>query len=194
MPGYNQTLITAQADGAAVANTTTATSLLPPSARFVLPPNYLFIGKRLKFEARGRLSNLVTTPGTLAIAINFGTIATPIIVFAPAAMQLSATANTNATWEFEAVLTCRAIGNGTQANMMGVGRFVSRALLNAPAVGTTLGVGVALLPDTAPAVGTGFDSADVTNVVDLFATFSIANAANSITLHDYALTDMNYTP
>lgn len=109
-------------------------------------------------------------------------------------MQLSATANTNATWEFEAVLTCRAIGNGTQANMMGVGRFTSRALLNAPAVGTTLGVGAALLPDTAPAVGTGFDSADVTNVVDLFSTFSIANAANSIQLHDYALTDMNFTP
>lgn len=194
MPGYNQTLITAQGDGTALNTSTTATSILPPHARWVMPPNYMFIGKRLRFEARGRMSNIVTTPGTLTIAINFGTIATPIIVFAPAAMQMSATANTNATWEFEAVLTCRAIGNGTQANMMGIGRFTSRSLLNAPAAATTLGVGVALLPDTAPVVGTGFDSADVTNVVDLFATFSISNANNGITVHDYALTDLNYTP
>lgn len=75
MPGYNQTLITAQIDGTAITNASAATSLLPPSARWVMPANYMYIGKRLKFEARGRLSNLVTTPGTLAIAINFGTIA-----------------------------------------------------------------------------------------------------------------------
>lgn len=194
MPGYNQTLMTAQIDGTAITNSSAATSLLPPSARWVMPTNYMYIGKRLRFEARGRISTVVTTPGTLTIAINFGTIATPIIVFSPAAMALTVTAQTNATWLFEACLTCRAIGNGTQANMMGVGSFTSRATLLAPAAATELGVGVAPLPDTAPAVGTGFDSADVTNVVDLFATFSIANAANSIQLHDYALTDLNYTP
>jgi hypothetical protein len=121
-----------------------------------------------------------------------GTIASQISVFTPAAMQLNATVNTNAAWELEVMLTCRAIGNGTQANLMGTGRFTSRSLLNAPAVGTTLGVGVALLPDTAPVVGTGFDSADVTNVLDLTATFSLTG--NSIQLHQYEVTDLTFTP
>lgn len=191
MPGYNQTLITAQIDGTAVSGTTIG-SLLPPSARFVIPPNYFFIGKQLRIKASGRISNIATTPGTLALQVMLGTIASQISVFTPAAMQLNATVNTNAAWELEVMLTCRAIGNGTQANLMGTGRFTSRSLLNAPAVGTTLGVGVALLPDTAPVVGTGFDSADVTNVLDLTATFSLTG--NSIQLHQYEVTDLTFTP
>src|SRR5258707_628030 len=71
------------------------------------------------------------------------------------------------------------------ANFFSIG-----TLLNAPAVGTTQGVGVAPLPDTAPVVGTGFDST-LTQTVDLFATWSISNAANSLTLYQYTLESLN---
>lgn len=190
MSGYNNTLITAQVDGTALSNSAVATSIIPPAARLAIPANYFFIGKTLIIEATGRMSTVVTTPGTLALTVNLGASGTTN-VFAPAAMALNVVAQTNATWWARMKLTCRAIG--TSANLMGVGRFISRALLNAPAAGTTLGVGEALLPDTAPVVGGNFDST-VTNILDFFATFSIANASNSIQLHEYSVTDLTFTP
>jgi hypothetical protein len=183
---WQETLITAQVDGSALSNSTTATSILPAAARYTLPSNYFYIGTKLRIKAGGRISTVVTTPGTLTLAINFGTIASPIIVFNGGAMSLNTTAQTNDTWLLEAVLTCRAIGSGTNANMMGVGQWTSAAV-----VGAASGVGLPLLiPATAPAVGTGFDST-LTNTVDLFATWSVANASNSLTLHDFSLESMN---
>lgn len=188
---FQECLITSQVDGTALTNTTTATSIIPAAARFTLPSNFFWvIGKQLRVRAAGRISTVVTTPGNLTFAVNFGTVATPIIVFNGAATALNVAAQTNATWDLEVLLTCRAIGASTSANMMGTAKWTSRASLNGPAVGTTTGVGTVLMPDTAPAVGTGFDST-ITNVVDLFATFSVANAANSIQVHQYSLESLN---
>lgn len=188
---WSETLITAQIDGTALASSTTPTSIIPPAARFTLPSNFFsVIGKSIRVKAFGRISTVVTTPGNLTLDVRFGTVAVPIVVFNGGASALNVAAQTNAAWDFEATLTCRAIGASTTANMIGVGKFISRASLNAPAVGTTTGVGTVLLPDTAPAVGTGFDST-ITNVVDLFATFSVSNAANSIQVHGYTLEALN---
>jgi hypothetical protein len=44
--------------------------------------------------------------------------------------------------------------------------------------------------NAAPAVGTGFDST-AAQLVDLFATWSVANAANSITCHQFLIEDLN---
>jgi hypothetical protein len=96
----------------------------------------------------------------------------------------------NQTWNLNIDLTCRAIGTTTSSNLIGVGFFNSRCLLGATATGTSGGIGSAMLPDTAPAVGTGFDST-TTNTVDLFAAFSVANANNSITLYQYTFESLN---
>lgn len=182
-----ETLMTAQVDGTALSNSTTPTSIIPAAARYTLPSNFFTeAGKTLLITASFRISTVVTTPGNITFDARLGTVATPIVVFNGGATALNVAAQTNATLELEMELVCRAIGNGTSANILGTGKLISRASLNAPAVGTTTGVGVVLLPDTAPAVGTGFDST-ITNVVDLFATFSVANAANSLTLHKYKL-------
>lgn len=187
---FYENLITGQADGAALASSTTATSLLPAAAHFTLPSGFFSqVGKTLRVKARGRISTVVTTPGTLTLDVRFGTIASPIVVFNGGAMNLNVTAQTNATWEFEADLVCRALGQGTSANVLGIGRFTSRALIGSAAVAAGY-PGSALLPDTAPAVGTGFDST-ITNVVDLFATWSVSNAANSIQLHQFSLESVN---
>lgn len=186
MQSWRETLMTAQVDGAALANSTTATSLLPSVARRTLPSNFFYyIGQKIRVRAKGRVSNIVTTPGTLTLDVRLGTVASPIIVFNGGAMALNVTAQTNATWEAEFDLVCRAIGTGTAANLMGTGKFCSRSLVGSPAVAAG-SPGVALLPDTAPVVGTGFDST-LTHVVDFFATWSIANAGNSIQLHDFEL-------
>jgi hypothetical protein len=184
MQGYVGPLIAAQVDGAALTNTTTATSLLPAQAKYTLPAGFLdVIGKSLRLRASGRISTVVTTPGTLTPDVRFGS----IIVANGGAMTLSTTAKTNVTWEIDWLLTARAVGGSTSANMMHVGNFRSEA------AGATTVAGEAktiMLPQSAPAVGTGFDST-VAFVIDFFATWSVANAANSIQLHQFLLESVN---
>lgn len=183
---WNMTLITSQVDGSALSNTTTPTSILPGAAKFTIPANALSIGSKLILRASGRISTVVTTPGNMTFDIRFGS----VVVWNGAATALNVTAQTNATWDLEVNMIVRAIGASTSANLIGVGKWTSRASLNAPAVGTTTGVGVVLLPDTAPAVGTGFDST-AAQQVDLFSTWSVANASNSITCHMAELVSCN---
>lgn len=189
--GWQETLISSTADSTAVSNTTTSTTILPASARYTLPANfYSEVGKAIRVKAAGRMGTVVTTPGNIQFFLQHGTVASPISVFSSGTTNLNVTAQTNATWLLEIVWVCRAIGASTSANGLGTAKFISRASLNAPAVGTTTGVGTVVLPDTAPAVGTGFDST-ITNVVDLFAQFSIANSSNTITTHQYTLESLN---
>jgi len=185
--GWMETLIAQQADGAALASSTTATSILLGQAKQTIPAGYFdAIGKSMTVKASGRVSTVVTTPGTLTLDIRFGS----VIVATSQAIALNVTAQTNATWDLEWNLTARAVGSSTSANLMHVGKWISRASLNAPAVGTTNGVGTVLIPDTAPAVGTGFDST-AAQTVDLFATWSVSNASNSILCHMFKLISDN---
>ena len=181
-----ETLGVASTDGPALTNTITATSLLPPPAKVVLPAQFFDrAGKTLRIKAFGRISTVVTTPGTFAFDVRFGSIA----VFACGAMNLNATAQTNASFTFEALLVCRAIGNGTTATVFGGGSFESRAVVGSPAA-TVGSAGRIVLNETAPTVGAGFDSTTA-QTVDLFGTWSIANAANSIQIHHYLIESVN---
>jgi|SRR5438132_2684944 len=182
LQGWQETLITNQIDGTALANSTTATSILPGAAKFTLPANYMAIGRALRITARGRISNIVTTPGNLTLDVRFGS----VVVFNGGAIALNTTAKTNVTWSMTVDLVCRAIGASTSANMMGIGTLVSESLSGATANFDS----TTNLPVSAPAVGTGFDST-AAQVVDLFATFSVANAGNSIQLHNYILESLN---
>lgn len=186
---WQETQITAQTDGSALSNSTSATSILPAAARLTLPANYMYVGRQFRVFAAGRLSNIVTTPGTLTLDVRMGP-SSNIIVFNGGAMQLSTTAHTNVPWWFEATLTCRAIGNSTNANLMGQARVTSQALSLTAVADSTTTPATLMAPNTAPAVGTGFDST-VAMVVDLYAAFSIANAGNSVQLHQYAFEALN---
>lgn len=181
--GFRERLIAIGEDGTALSNSTTATSILPAARKFTLP-SYFFdrVGKALLVRAAGRISTVVTTPGTLALELRFGSVA----VFSSGAMSLNTTAQTNVGWQLEAELVCRAIGSGTSANLMGLGRFLSHAVIGsaAPSAGSA---GIHLLPyNAAPAVGNGFDST-AAQTVDLYGTWSVANSANSIQLHQFSL-------
>jgi hypothetical protein len=175
---YWESLITSQVDGTALTNTVTATSIIPAAAKFTLPANFLsHIGRKLRVVANGRISTVVTTPGTLTFDIRLGA----VTAAASSAMALSATAKTNVSWYLEWDLTVRAIG--TTANLMHVGRWTSEAAGATTVAGEAKSI---LIPTSAPAVGANFDST-AAQQVDLRATWSVANAANSITLHQYEL-------
>lgn len=195
--GWVECLMTSEADGSPLTASTTATSIIPSGARAILPANWADIGRKLKFHLAGRISNIVTTPGTITFDLRLGTIATPIIVANLGAVQLNAVVQTNVSWWLDATFTVRAIGSGTAANGLGMGHFTSQAVVGGgtgvAGAATAGGAGTSsysqVLPQTAPAVGTGFDST-VSNAVDVFATWSLNNA-NTITVHEYELLALN---
>lgn len=175
---FVQSLIAAQVDGSALSNSSSATSILPAQAKLTIPANLLdYVGRRLKISAQGRISNIVTTPGTLTLDLRLG----GTVVFNGGAMQLSTTAHTTLPWWWDVELTLRVTGSSAQ--FMGQGRFMSQAASISGADPTT-GHSLLLTPNTAPAVGTAFD-ATAAEVLDLFATFSVGNSGNAITLHQY---------
>jgi hypothetical protein len=185
---WRETYIVATGDGTALASSTTATSLLPAATKFTLPSAFFQAvdGKTLRVRATGRISTVVTTPGTLTLAVRFGS----VDVFSSGAMTLNTTAQTNVNWIFDAYLPIRTVGASTSAALFGQGEFRSHAVIGSAAP-TAGGAGVHLLPyNAAPAVGTGFDST-AAQTVDLYATWSVSNASNSITLHSYLLESVN---
>ena len=186
MLGYTWTLITAQSDGAALASSTTPTSLLPSQAKYTLPANFLQIGSKLRFYAAGRISTLVTSPGVLQLDIRFGS----VIVATSPTFALNIVAQTNDTWILNWDLTCRAVGGSTSANFMHTGSWTSAAAVGGVSQGTTGGAASMLIPGTAPAVGTGFDST-AAQQIDFFGTWSVNNAANSIQVHQFAIDSLN---
>jgi hypothetical protein len=186
LQSWQETLISSQVDGTALTASTTPTSILPPAAIFTLPNNFFRIGKVLRIAAKGRISNVITTPGTLTFSVQLGT--GPVIAATSDALALNIVAKTNLAWELEWLLTCRAIGASTSANLMHNGHFTSESVIGSP-LPSVGGAGTLALVNSAPAVGTGFDST-AAQKVDLFAAWSISNA-NSILVHQYILEALN---
>jgi hypothetical protein len=105
-------------------------------------------------------------------------------------MTLNTTAQTNVNWILEADLVVRSVGASTSATVLGQGTWKSHAVI-AAAAPTAGSAGIHMLPyNTAPVAGTGFDST-AAQTVDLFATWSVSNASNSITLHQFSLLALN---
>jgi len=181
--GWNETLITATTDGATLTAAAAATAL-PAQARVTLKPNFFYyIGQQMIVKAAGRISSVITTPGTARFDIRFGA----SIVFDGLAVLLDTVAgHTTEHWHLEILMTCRAIG--ATANLFGQGRWECQDILGTPA-GTPRGGIVAMLPwNTAPAVGANFDST-VSQQVDMFFTQTVATG--SMTVHQFSVQAMN---
>lgn len=171
---FLEPLIEQQVDGTALHTSSSATSILAPAARFTLPANFFQIGRELRIRAAGRISTLGAAPGTITFDVRLGS----VVVFNGGASPTVATSASNLTWVLDILLTCRSIGNGTVATLLGTGTLISAAL--------SATTPIMLLPVSSPAVGTGFDSTAAA-VLDLFATWSVSNAANTIRCDQYSL-------
>lgn len=186
---YPQLLIGSQVAGTALASSTTPTSILPGQAKYTMPANFIdVIGKKFRVTAAGRISTLVTAPGTLTLAIRMGP-ASAIVAAASQAFALNIVAKTNVSWYLELLLTARSVGASTSATFMHMGTWASEAVIGSP-LPSAGGIGVHSWQASAPAVGTGFDST-VANIVDLYATWSVNSASNSILCEDFALESLN---
>ena len=186
MNSWTSVIASAQLDGSAVANTTTETSILPTHAKYMIPANFFtYAGQAIRLRAMGRISTVTTTPGTLTFRVKFGS----IVVAATQALALNTTAKTNVTWILDWDVTCRSVGGGTTATMMHSGQWQSEAVIAAPAAGAG-GASAHIIPASAPAVGSGFDSTAASQF-DLTAQWSVASASNSIQLHTFKLESLN---
>lgn len=170
---FPQILASSNGDGAALANSAVATSLLPAHAKGTIGAGQFSPqgSSMLRIRATGRVSTAASGNPTLTLDVRFNS--TPIIVWTGGAITV-AVSLTNSTWELDTLLTVRAFGSGTSANLLGVGICS----------GINSATGQVMCPATAPAVGTGFDST-ISNIVDLFGTWSSAVAGTSITVHQY---------
>ncbi|MES1205014.1 MAG: hypothetical protein ABUS79_03675 [Pseudomonadota bacterium] len=183
MRGFPILLASAQSDGTALANTTTGASIIPASAKYTILPNDC--PKRMRVEASGRISH--TASAAITFEFRLGPTSNIIVATSPA-FALNATGKTNVTWRLYWDFVLRSIGASTSATLLHTGGWSSEAVVGS-AVPASGGVGTLLIPATAPAVGTGFDST-VANIADLQADWAGANASNTIQLHTYDLWDL----
>lgn len=181
---FSEILIQSVTDGPTL-TAAAAASCIPVADRVVLPSKYFQVGKRIGIKMSGRISSLITTPGTARFDVRLGA-AGSVVVFDSLAILLdSVAAHTNVKWELELELVCRAIGNGTTTTFFpSVARFISEDILGVPATAPK-GVLTALLPwNTAPVVGAGCDNTAL-NILDVF--FTQTAATGSLTVHDYCV-------
>jgi len=184
--GWMELLAKQNAAGTLFNTYTTSKTVINADGLWSMPANFLDIGRRFRVSVQGGISNIVTTPGTITCEVKIGS----VVAFTTGAMQLSTTAHTTIPFWLEIELTCRAIGPTTSANFMGQAIMHSQTV-NATAVADGTQTHTLLLaPNTAPAVGTGFDST-VANTWDFWAGFSISNAGNGIQVQQYSLYALN---
>jgi hypothetical protein len=175
-----QTIVAAYSDGPAL-TAAAAASCLPTYNPTTLPASYFQIGRMLRLTATGRISCVVTTPGTARFDLRLG----GVVAFDTLAMPLNIVAQTNVPWFLQVLLTCRAVGSGTSANLIGQGIWLSPASILVPAPATGPGPGGQIVPyNAAPAVGTGFNSQSALTL-DFFFTQTVATG--SMTLHQFLL-------
>jgi len=180
-----QTIVMSSTDGPTLTAAARA-SCIPTANRVVLPNNFFYIGRAIKFLLSGRISCVVTTPGTARYDICMGSAGTTV-VFDTLALNLNIVAKTTVPWFMEALLVCRAVGTVTSTTFFPRGQFTSEAVIGAPlpAVG---GNGTLLVPVGTPAVGAGMDNT-AASALDVFFTQTLATG--SMTVHNYQVDVLN---
>lgn len=174
--GYYAPMLPQQVDGTALTTSTVETSILAAGQKITLANQWFsLVGDTCIIEAAGRISTLVTSPGTLNFKLKLGS----TTIADGGTMVLSTTAKTNVAWYLRWLLTLRA--SGATANVMHQGIWTSEAAGATTVAGEAKSI---LLPQSAPAVGANFDASSAL-LLDLTATWSVSNAANSVQCHQF---------
>jgi len=187
---YGQIIATIPVAGTLYNTFTTAKSMLTSStateassAFITLPPNFWQRGGYLEIDFMAGMS--WASGNTMTFTINVGSVA----AFVSDAIKVTTTGGTTEPCHGRIVLTCRAQGNGTLANLIGGGFIEGRGISPAGATAGAnyaAGMGIASLKEGTPAVGTGFDST-VANTLDFLVTMGTSSASNGFQLQQYVV-------
>lgn len=182
---WMEVVAVAEADGTAVANTTTETILIP---NVTVAGGYMAAGRVLRDTLRGRWSNVVTAVPTMTFFARWGGVAGTIMAQSPPIVT-PATATTNAMWKLIYEFVARASGAAASTFTMGDVTLFEDA---AATMGTVTNYGVpqpfASAGAATPAAVTLDLSIDQALAVSL--DWSAANAANTAQTHMRILESM----
>src|SRR5438128_8531942 len=182
--GYWETLASTSGDGTALTAAARASLLQGAGGKqglYTLSPNKLRVGDVMHIRASGRISCVVTTPGTARFDLSFGVGGTAVMD--TLAINLNIVAKTNVPWILDMEGIVRVIGNA--GNMFWQGFWLSEAAKNVAVPTTGPGPGGGTLPwNTAPVAGSNVDMT-VVNILDFNFTQTVTTG--SVTLHNYAL-------
>ncbi len=177
--GYRKTLVSSQGDGPTLTAAAAATCL-PGQAKVTIPGGTFDApGKMLLIKASGRISSVITTPGTARFDVRLG----GTVIFDGLAVLLdTVAAHTTVGWTLDLMLTLRT--SGSSANFWGQGTWTCEDILGVPATAPK-GVLSAMLPwNTTPAVGGNTVDANAALVLDMF--FTQTAATGSLTVQQYS--------
>ena len=115
MQSWVETLYVTIADGTAV--TAASKTILVPD--YTIPATYMYPGRLLKYMLWGRMSTVITTPGTWTHTLNWGGSGGVVMTTTTALAPDPTAASTNIAWYVEYWSVCRAIGVSGTAFTMG---------------------------------------------------------------------------
>jgi hypothetical protein len=170
-----QVIASSYTDGPAL-TAAAAASCVPTYFPTTLPAGYWQIGRIWRMTLTGRVSVAVTTPGTLRWDVRLG----GVVAADTLAVLGNIVAKTNVNFYLDCLMTCRAVGSGTTANLMNQWNLTTEAIILTAVPTTGPGGGYSLPWNSAPAVGTGFNSQSALTL-DVF--FTQTAATGSMTVH-----------
>lgn len=184
---WQETIASQVAAGTLLNTYTAAKSVINPTALVTLPPNYLYPGKQFRITVLGGISNVVTAQPTFTFQVMMGT----IVVHTSGAILTTTTAHTIIPFKYVVDMRVDSIGSGTAAKFLAQGVLEGIMFVMAGAVADpTTGITRIMCPNTAPAVGTGFDST-ISNILDFWTGISVSNAGNGIQVFEYYAEALN---
>lgn len=184
---WREVLLCGVTDGPALTAAARASCIPTAERKALFPSGYFEIGRAFRVEMTGRISCVVTTPGTARLDICLGA-AGATIVYDTGALNLNTVAKTNVPWAFGVTLVCRAVGSGTSTTFFPHDPlFRSEAVVGSP-LPSAGGNGLLFAPVGAPAVGAGTDST-ATHILDVFFTQTVATG--SFQVHTITVESLN---
>ena len=184
---WSQVIANQIAAGTSLNTYTTAKSVINPQALVSLPPNYLFPGKQLRVTAVMGISNVVTSQRTFTFQVMCGT----IVVWTSGAITTTTTAHTLIPAKLVVDLRVDSVGSGTAAKFLGQGILTGQMWVYSGATAdSTAGLATLMVPNTTPAVGTGFDST-IANVLDFWVGLSASESTTGLQVFEYYVEDLN---
>lgn len=188
--GWSQGVQSQSAAGTLFNTFTTAKTVINQQDLYGLYAGFFTLGRRLRITVNMAISNIVTTPGTVTFQVMLGS----IVVWTSGAVQLNATAHTLLPAKLVVDLSCQLTNTGAAgvvAKLMGVGCLTG--VMFTKTAGQTDGANsetVIMVPVTAPALGTAFDST-ISQILDFFVGFSISNSGNGVQVAMYDVEVLN---
>lgn len=179
MPWEN--VVTAVSDGPLLSAANRG-SAVPTHARAVLPNNFFYVGRRIRFTVSGRITCVVTTPGTARWDICMGSAGTTV-VFDTGAINLNVVGKIAFAWQLYVELTCVSVGASTGTTFWPNAWAASEAFVGAPTAATG-GNTFLNLPVGTPAAGAGMDNT-AASAIDLFYTQTVGTGSQ--TVHNYSV-------